>query len=341
MAAAGEELDTAGWFKVLREARALGAAQLGFSGGEPLVRTDLAELVAEARGLGYYTNLITSGVGLNEARVNELHDAGLDHIQISFQSTDSDTSALLSGSEKAFAHKLEMARAVKSAGYPMVLNFVLHRHNIDQVAQILELSEALGADYVELANAQYHGWAHRNRDALMPSREQLQRAEAVTNAYRAANPEGMRLFFVVPDYYEQRPKPCMNGWAKMFLTVTPDGLAMPCHSARELPLDFPDVRTQSIEEIWYRSEPFNAYRGYDWMQEPCRSCPEKEQDFGGCRCQALALTGDASRADPVCEKSPDRHLVDAALAAANCHNSAVDQLLYRSMSASKDLLARS
>lgn len=340
MAAVEHELDTQGWLNVFRQARELGAVQLGFSGGEPLVRQDLEVLVAEARALGYYTNLITSGVGLTPQRVAQLRTAGLDHIQISFQSTDSDMSALLSGSKKAFAHKLEMAQAVKAEGYPMVLNFVLHRHNIDSVAEIIALADDLGADYVELANAQYHGWAALNRDALMPTREQLAKAEAATNDYRQANPNGMRLFFVVPDYYEQRPKPCMNGWGKMFLTVAPDGLALPCHSARQLPMDFPKVSELTVKDIWYESAAFNAYRGDQWMIEPCRSCDERDKDFGGCRCQAFALTGDARSADPVCAKSPERNKVDEALALANCHNSSASTLIYRTLSASADLLAR-
>ncbi|MCH1492908.1 MAG: pyrroloquinoline quinone biosynthesis protein PqqE [Luminiphilus sp.] len=339
MAAADRELATEDWQRVLREARQLGAAQLGFSGGEPLVRQDLELLVAEARRLGFYSNLITSGVGLTHERVVGLREAGLDHIQISFQSAEDEVSALLSGSSKAFAHKLAMAEAVKSAGYPMVLNFVLHRHNIDQVDRIIQLASDLGADYVELANTQYHGWALLNRDELMPSREQLIHAEQVTNAWRQENPDGMRLYFVVPDYYEERPKPCMNGWGQMFLAVAPDGMALPCHSARGLPLQFPNVRDFDLETIWRHSDAFNAYRGYDWMQEPCRSCPEKERDFGGCRCQAFALTGDPTQADPVCTKSEQRGLIDTALAAANCHATGGTSLMYRSLQASRDILA--
>jgi len=339
MAAADRELATEDWQRVLREARQLGAAQLGFSGGEPLVRQDLELLVAEARRLGFYSNLITSGVGLTRERVVALREAGLDHIQISFQSAEDEVSALLSGSSKAFAHKLAMAEAVKSAGYPMVLNFVLHRHNIDQVDRIIQLASDLGADYVELANTQYHGWALLNRDELMPSREQLIHAEQVTNAWRQEHPDGMRLYFVVPDYYEERPKPCMNGWGQMFLAVAPDGMALPCHSARGLPLQFPNVRDFDLETIWRHSDAFNAYRGYDWMQEPCRSCPEKERDFGGCRCQAFALTGDPTQADPVCTKSEQRVLIDTALTAANCHATGSTSLMYRSLQASRDILA--
>ena len=260
---------------MLRQARELGAAQLGFSGGEPLLRRDLEELVAEARSLGYYSNLITSGVGLDERRVAALRAAGLDHIQVSFQSSDRQVNELLSGSRKAFDQKLKIARAVKDQGYPMVLNFVLHRHNIDQVRDILELSERLKADYVELANTQYHGWALKNRESLMPSRAQLERAEAITNAYRQRNPEGMTLYFVVPDYYEERPKPCMNGWGNLFLTITPDGSALPCHSARDLPMEFPSVREHSVREVWFESPAFSAYRGERWMREPAGPAPRK------------------------------------------------------------------
>ncbi|MEE4109713.1 MAG: pyrroloquinoline quinone biosynthesis protein PqqE [Halieaceae bacterium] len=338
-AALKDELDTEQWVSVLRQARELGAAQLGLSGGEPLVRRDLEELVTEARQLGYYSNLITSGVGLTDERVRALREAGLDHIQVSFQSSDAGVNEVLSGSRKAFEQKLAMARAVKEHGYPMVLNFVLHRHNIDQTGDILALSEQLQADYVELANVQYHGWAMHNRDALMPSRAQLERAEAVTNAYRAANPDGMKLYFVVPDYYEERPKPCMNGWAKMFLTIAPDGAALPCHSARELPMAFPNVRDRALRDIWYADDSFNQYRGDDWMVEPCRSCPEKGKDFGGCRCQAFALTGDARNADPVCTKSPHRHLIDTALADANAHYRQPLPMAMRNVHNSSDLLA--
>jgi pyrroloquinoline quinone biosynthesis protein E len=338
-AALKDELDTEQWVSVLRQARELGAAQLGLSGGEPLVRRDLEELVTEARQLGYYSNLITSGVGLTDERVRALREAGLDHIQVSFQSSDAGVNEVLSGSRKAFEQKLAMARAVKEHGYPMVLNFVLHRHNIDQTEDILALSEQLQADYVELANVQYHGWAMHNRDALMPSRAQLERAEAVTNAYRAANPDGMKLYFVVPDYYEERPKPCMNGWAKMFLTIAPDGAALPCHSARELPMAFPNVRDRALRDIWYADDSFNQYRGDDWMVEPCRSCPEKGKDFGGCRCQAFALTGDARNADPVCTKSPHRHLIDTALADANAHYRQPLPMAMRNVHNSSDLLA--
>lgn len=302
-----EELDTEGWRRVLREARELGAAQLGFSGGEPLVRQDLEQLVSEARDLGYYTNLITSGIGLTEARIGDLKQAGLDHIQVSFQASDETVNNMLAGSKKAFKQKLAMAREIKRQGYPMVLNFVTHRHNIDQVDRIIELCLELEADFVELATCQYYGWARENLSALLPSREQLVEAEAATNRWReklAAQGHPMKLIFVTPDYYEERPKACMNGWGSLFLTVTPDGTALPCHSARMLPIQFPKVQAQSVRSIWYDSFGFNRFRGFDWMTEPCRSCGEKEKDFGGCRCQAYMMTGDMAQADPICSKSP-------------------------------------
>ena len=302
------ELSTAEWINVFEQGRKLGAVQLGFSGGEPLVRQDLEILIKEARQMGYYTNLITSGVGLNERKVAAFREAGLDHIQVSFQASDESVNNMLAGSEKAFRQKLAMAREVKAQGYPMVLNFVTHRHNIDQIDRIIELCVELQADYVELATCQYYGWAFENRQQLMPSRAQLERAERITNEYRtklAAEGNPIKLIFVTPDYYEERPKGCMNGWGQVFLTVTPDGLALPCHSARMLPIDFPNVREQTLDEIWNHSAGFNHFRGYEWMKEPCRSCDDKTKDFGGCRCQAYMLTGDANNADPVCSKSAD------------------------------------
>ncbi|MEH6824238.1 MAG: pyrroloquinoline quinone biosynthesis protein PqqE [Motiliproteus sp.] len=313
-----EELSTEQWISVFKQGRKMGAAQLGFSGGEPLLRQDLEVLIREARQMGYYTNLITSGMGMDAARMAAFKTAGLDHIQISFQASSEELNNRLAGSQKAFAQKLAMAREVKAQGYPMVLNFVIHRDNIDQIDQIIELSMALQADYVELATAQYYGWALANRDQLLPTRDQLSRAEATTNRYRdRLNGTGPKLILVMPDYYEERPKDCMNGWGKLFLTITPDGTALPCHSARELPIAFPNVRDTSLEEIWYRSTGFNHFRGFGWMKEPCRSCDEKEKDFGGCRCQAFKLTGDAAHADPVCAKSAHHHLIEAARERAN------------------------
>ncbi len=314
-ATSGPELGTEDWLRVLKEARALGSVQLGLSGGEPLSRDDLEPIVAEARRLGFYTNLITSGVGLNERRIRALKSAGLDHIQLSFQDSTRQMNDFLS-STRTFDLKSGVAALIKQYDYPMVLNVVLHRLNIDHVEEILRMADRMGADYVELANTQFYGWAWHNRQQLMPSRAQVERAEEVTRQFRERQERPMRIFFVVPDYFEKRPKACMNGLGSIFLTVTPDGTALPCHAARMLPgLDFPNVKTSSLEHVWYESSGFTHYRGDAWMKEPCRSCPEKARDFGGCRCQAYLLTGDAANADPVCDLSPHHHkVVEAALA---------------------------
>ncbi len=299
-----DELTTAQWVDVMRQARKLGAAQLGFSGGEPLVRDDLEELVQEAHALGYYTNLITSGVGLSEARAQRLKDAGLDHIQLSFQDSTRELNDFLSHT-KTFELKQKVARLIKAHDWPMVMNCVLHRHNLPHVGEIIEMALALDAEYLELANTQYYGWAWVNRDHLMPTHEALIEAEAVVNRYRETIGQRCKLLFVVPDYFEQRPKACMNGWGSVFLSVAPDGVAMPCHNARDLPgLKLPNVRDMPLADIWQKSQAFNAFRGEDWMKPPCRTCDERHKDFGGCHCQAFLITGDATQADPVCSKSP-------------------------------------
>jgi PqqA peptide cyclase len=309
----GAELPTAEWLRVLREARALGAVQLGLSGGEPLVRDDLEAIVAEAHTLGFYINLITSGVGLTRARIAALKEAGLDHIQLSFQDSTREMNDFLS-STRTFELKSQVAALIREFGYPMVLNVVLHRLNIDHVGEILEMAEALGAQYVELANTQYYGWAWLNRAHLLPSRAQLERAEAVTQRFRERVAGRMQIYFVVPDYFERRPKACMNGLGSVFLAIAPDGIAMPCHAARMLPgLELPSVRAADVRSIWYDSPAFNRFRGEAWMKEPCRSCPERAKDFGGCRCQAYLLTGDPDNTDPVCDLSPQHGLVTAAV----------------------------
>jgi len=297
------ELSTEQWIDVMRQARRLGAAQLGFSGGEPLLRDDLEDLVGEGRRLGFYTNLITSGIGLTEARLARMKELGLDHIQLSFQDSTREMNDFLS-STKTFDLKARVARLIKQYDYPMVLNVVLHRFNLDHVDKIIDMALEMGVEYLELANTQYYGWALVNRDQLMPTREQVAHAEAVVNACRARIGNRMRILFVVPDYFEERPKACMNGWGSVFLGIAPDGTALPCHAARTLPgIDFPNVRETSVEDIWYGGEAFNRYRGDAWMKEPCRTCDDKARDFGGCRCQAYAMTGDAANADPVCAKS--------------------------------------
>ncbi|HZO23842.1 MAG TPA: pyrroloquinoline quinone biosynthesis protein PqqE [Steroidobacteraceae bacterium] len=320
------ELSTAEWIRVLHEARALGSVQLGLSGGEPLSRDDLETIVAEAHTLGYYINLITSGIGLTESRIEALKKAGLDHIQLSFQDSTREVNDFLS-STRTFELKSKVAALIKRYEYPMVLNVVLHRLNIDHIEQILDMAQEMKADYVELANTQYYGWAWHNRERLIPSRAQLEHAEAVTQRFREHH-RRMKIFFVVPDYFERRPKACMNGLGSVFLTVSPDGTALPCHAARMLPgLTFPNVREAAVEWIWRESPAFNHFRGDAWMKEPCRSCPEKIRDFGGCRCQAYLLTGDAANTDPVCDLSPHHHLVTQMVERASVPGLAVEKPL--------------
>lgn len=310
---AAQELDTEGWLRALRQGRELGAVQCGFSGGEPLLRDDLEVLVAEARRLGYYTNLLTSGVGLTPERAEALKAAGLDHVQLSFQDSTKEMNDFLSHT-KTFDLKSRVAATIQANGWPMVMNVVLHRLNIDHVDRIIEMAVEMGAEYLELANTQYYAWALHNRDALLPTRDQLQRAEATMERWRAKLGEKMRIFFVAPDYHDGKPKKCVNGWGSMFLTITPDGTALPCHTARMLPgLAFPNVREHSLREIWFDSEGFNRYRGTGWMKEPCRSCDQREEDLGGCRCQAYMLAQDPAAADPVCPKSPQHHVVQEAI----------------------------
>ncbi|PHJ40076.1 pyrroloquinoline quinone biosynthesis protein PqqE [Vibrio sp. PID17_43] len=311
------ELNTQQWFSVLEQARKLGSVQLGFSGGEPLLRKDLEQLVERGRSLGFYTNLITSGIGLTDKRIKRLKEAGLDHIQISFQAADPELNDAIAGRGNAFEQKKKMAELVKAQGYPMVLNFVISKQNIQQIPEILRLSCELKADYVELATAQYYGWAFDNRDHLLPSQKQLELAESLVNQFRQqSSKDDPHFIFVTPDYYEQRPKACMNGWGSTFLTVTPDGSALPCHSAKILPLTFPNVKHKTLQQIWFEDFSFNHFRGDDWMPQPCKGCEEKHDDHGGCRCQAYMMTGDMYRTDPVCSESEDHHLIAKAIAQA-------------------------
>jgi pyrroloquinoline quinone biosynthesis protein E len=311
-----DELTTAEWQRVLAEARELGALQLHLSGGEPLRRRDVVELVRTGRELGMYSNLVTSGLGLSPARAEQLREAGLDHVQISVQADEPVLSDRLAGTP-SYRRKLDAARTVKELGWPLTVNVVLHRQNLDRIDGILELVEAMGADRVELANTQYYGWAWRNREALLPSRAQLERAESVVRAARERLRDRMQILWILPDYYERYPKPCMGGWASRQLVVTPNGDALPCLAAHELPLPRANVRERSLEWIWEESPLFRRFRGTDWMPQPCSGCERRELDFGGCRCQAFQLTGDAARTDPVCHLSPDHELVAAAVRAAN------------------------
>ena len=332
-----DELSTADWLRVLREARALGAVQCGFSGGEPLMRDDLEELIAEAHRLGYYTNLLTSGVGLTKERAAALKAAGLDHVQLSFQDSTRELNDFLSHT-KTFQLKQEVGETIKALGWPMVMNVVIHRLNIDHIDRIIAMADALGAEYLELANSQYYSWAHLNRDHLLPTSEQIRRAEAVTDAWRAKVADRMKLFFVAPDYHEGKPKKCMNGWGNVFLTVTPDGTALPCHTAKMLPgLAFPNVREHDVRHIWFDSEGFNRYRGTGWMKGACVTCPDKEKDLGGCRCQAFLLAGDPAATDPVCPKSAHHGVVQAAVAAADAGEVPARPLVFRDPKASRAL----
>jgi pyrroloquinoline quinone biosynthesis protein E len=308
------ELTTDEWKRVIRDAAKLGVLQIGFSGGEPLARRDLAELVRAAREAKLYTNLITSGIGLDDDRVCALHDAGLDSVQLSFQSDDADLADEIAGAS-AHPRKLDAAAKIRAAGIPLSLNFVIHRRNIDCLPKMIELSEALGAERVELANVQFYGWAFLNHAALLPTREQVTRAREIAIAAKERLAGKIDIFYVLPDYYETRPKPCLNGWGQRYLTVNPMGDVLPCPTASSaIPdLRFENVRAHALDWIWRESESFNRFRGTEWMPEPCQSCPQKEIDFGGCRCQAALLTGNAANTDPVCTLSPNRALVDAAL----------------------------
>jgi pyrroloquinoline quinone biosynthesis protein E len=310
------ELDTEEWQRVLAEARALGVLQLHLSGGEPLQRRDLVELVASARDLGFYTNLITSALGLSRRRAEELKTAGLDHVQISIQADEQSLSDRIAGTP-SYERKVAAARMVKELDWPLTMNVVIHRHNIDRMDRILDLAEELGADRIELANTQYYGWARRNRAALLPSRGQLDRAEDVVRAARRRLDGKMEIIYVIPDYYSKFPKPCMGGWGKNQLTVTPNGNVLPCPAAHTLNLPRATVRERPLAWIWNESPLFQSFRGTEWMPEPCRSCDRREVDFGGCRCQAFQLTGDAARTDPVCHLSPDHEIVAEVVRAAN------------------------
>lgn len=309
---AKRELSTQEWKEVLRDARALGALQLGFSGGEPLERDDLEELVAYADEIGFYTNLITSGIGLTGQRMLALKQAGLKQVQLSLQAMRAQLNDELVGA-KAHTHKLEAARRIKAHGLPMVLNMPVGRQNIGEVDAVCEFAADIGVEYIEFANIQYYNWALLNRDELMPTLEQVREAEAAIQRWRRKLGERMTIYFVIPDYYEGRPKACMNGWGAIHLTIAPDGVAMPCQEARVIPgLEFESVRDKPLSWLWHESELFRRYRGLDWLREPCLSCAEKEKDFGGCRCQAFLLTGDAANADPACSRSPHHHLVQQA-----------------------------
>lgn len=314
---ASAELSTEDWKRVLGEAADLGVLQVHFSGGEPMARRDLPELVRHAAQAGLYSNLITSGVLITGESLDALLAAGIDHVQLSFQDSETESAERIGGYRGGQAKKIEAARLIKAAGLPLTTNFVVHRQNLERLEAMIALGEALGSGRMEIAHTQYYGWGLLNRDALLPSRAQLDRATEVVAAAQARLKGRVVIDYVVPDYHAVRPKACMSGWGRRFINISPAGKALPCHAAETLPdIVFPSVRDMSLADIWNRSDAFQHFRGVEWMPEPCRGCERREIDWGGCRCQAFALTGQASATDPVCEKSPDHLRVLEALGAA-------------------------
>jgi pyrroloquinoline quinone biosynthesis protein E len=300
-----DELEAATWARVFREAAAMGVLQVHLSGGEPASRRDLVEIVAFARGAGLYTNLITSAIGLDAPRLARLRQAGLDHVQLSLQDVHAETADHIAGYRGAHSRKLAVAESVVGLGLALTVNAVIHRANIGHVAALVEMAASLGAGRVEIAHAQYYGWALRNREALMPTREQVERAMQEAASLRLHYRGRLVIDLVIPDYYGRRPKACVGGWGRRSLNVTPSGRVLPCHAAENIPgLRFWSVRDRPLAEIWRDSPAFQAFRGTDWMAEPCRSCELREIDYGGCRCQAMAIAGDASATDPACDLSP-------------------------------------
>ena len=337
------ELSTAEWCRVFREAKALGVLQLGLSGGEPTLRPDLDELIRTAHDVGLYTSLITSAYRLTRERLATLKAAGLDHVQISIQGADEETSDLEAGTA-SYRDKIAAYHYTRELGFPLTVNVVLHRRNLHQVEALIRLAESLGAERIELANTQFYGWALHNRDALMPTKAQLDQAWQVVQQERARLGTKLEIVWVLPDYHEQYPKPCMGGWARAYMTVTPAGEVWPCHAAgRITTLTFENVRDKPLAWIWEHSDAFQRFRGDAWMPEPCRSCPRKAQDFGGCRCQAFLVAGDAAVTDPVCSLSPHRPLIDAVVAAVERSAAAgqsPDEWTYRAAPASRALAAK-
>jgi pyrroloquinoline quinone biosynthesis protein E len=323
------ELDTAAWIAVIQQAAELGCWHLHLTGGEPLLRRDLEQLISTARAAGLYTNLITSGLGLSRKRLAALVENGLDHLQLSFQDSQPDSANTFAGTP-AHAQKLRVAEWIREHRIAFTLNIVVHRQNIDRLPQMLAMAGQLRADKVEIANVQYYGWANRNRAELLPTREQLRASLAILEQARRDLAGKIRIDYVLPDYYAKFPKPCMGGWGRSLALIDPAGFAMPCHSARVIPgLVFPNVREQNLRAIWEQSEVFSSFRGEAWMQDPCRTCDRRTTDFGGCRCQAMMLTGDPAATDPVCSLSPHRAVVDELLTALPPTTTSVTNWIYR------------
>ena len=311
------ELSAGEWKNVFAQAGALGMLHAHFTGGEPLARADLAELITSARSAGLYTNLITSGIGLNEQRLQALVDAGLDHIQISFQDSREEPANWIAGA-KAHAHKIELSRAIRRHKIAFTVNLVVHRQNLDHLEEMVAFIEQLHPERMEIAHTQYYGWALANRAALLPTREQLDEAVAIIADAEQRLAGKIRIDSVVPDYYAKYPKACMGGWGQRLMLINPSGKVLPCHAAEVLPgLSFENVREKTLEWIWQQSASFRKFRGEDWMQEPCRTCERRTEDFGGCRCQAFLLTHDTNATDPACSLAPTHHLVETAIKEAN------------------------
>jgi len=311
------ELSTEEWTSVFQQCGRLGVLHAHFTGGEPLARTDLTELIAAARGAGLYTNLITSGLGLNEQRLQALVDAGLDHIQISFQDSREEAANWIAGA-KAHAHKIELSRAIRGHKIAFTVNLVVHRQNLDHLEEMIAFIEQLNPERVEIAHTQYYGWALANRAALMPTHAQLEKAVAIVAEAEKRLAGRIRIDSVVPDYYAKYPKACMGGWGRRLMLINPAGKVLPCHAAEVLPgLMFENVRDKTLAWIWQESPSFQRFRGEGWMPEPCRSCDRRSEDFGGCRCQAFLLAGDATVTDPACSLAPSHDIVEAAVREAN------------------------
>ena len=310
------EVSTEVWKKALSEAVKLGILQAHFSGGEPTARKDLEELIKHAAKEGLYTNLITSGVLVNEDRLKKFYDSGLDHVQISIQDTDPENSEKIAGF-KGHNKKIEVCKLVRKVGLPLTINSVMHRQNLHNLKSMIELAVNLDAERLEVAQVQYYGWALKNQTAFLPTREQLDNATKIVEEARIKYKGVLAIDYVVPDYYAKKPKSCMGGWGRQFLNITPAGKVLPCHAAESLTfLDFDNIKDKPLSWIWEHSESFNRFRGTDWMPEPCRSCERREIDWGGCRCQAFALTGNADAADPACEFSPYRNVLEEPLSKA-------------------------
>jgi PqqA peptide cyclase len=335
-----EELDTQEWQRILDEAAALGVVQVHFSGGEPLLRKDIVQIIRKARDLNLYSNLSTGGTLLTEKLVHELRSAGLDNLQISIQDADSNNSDYISGGLGSFEKKKKAALLAKNAGFPLTINVVLHKQNLDNIEAIIGLAEDLSAERLELANTQFNGWALKNRNLLLPTRSQVEHAVRLVESARLRLKGKMEILYVVPDYFEQYPKPCLYGWGHVFMTITSDGTVLPCQAAREISsIKFENARNNSLEKIWFESESFCIFRGTDWMPEPCRSCPQKVIDFGGCRCQAFLVTGNAAVTDPVCSLSSHHTLIEQAIK--KTEKESQGKWIYRNEDESKRLTIKS